>query len=87
MAERILIRLLNQSDGRVEWLLINAETQPEVQQGTLQDLANWVGKRPVIVLLPASDVVLLAVDLPIKSNSQIKKALPFALDELLADDV
>jgi general secretion pathway protein L len=39
------------------------------------------------LLLPASDILLLEVDLPVKTASQIKKALPFALEDLLAEDV
>jgi general secretion pathway protein L len=87
MAERILVRCLNQKDDYVEWLLVNEAVPSEVHQGTLQDLAKYAENRPVILLLPASDVLLLAIDLPVKTSSQIKKALPFALDELLADDV
>jgi len=71
----------------VQWLLVNDAMLSELQQGTLQDLANNAKNRPVTLLLPASDVLLLAVDLPVKSSSQIKKALPFALEDLLADDV
>lgn len=87
MAEQIIARLISQQDDCVQWLLVNDGTPAETQQGTLQDLAASAKNRPVILLLPASEVLLLAVDLPVKSNSQIKKALPFALEDMLADDV
>ncbi|WP_292428807.1 type II secretion system protein GspL [Methylobacter sp.] len=87
MAERIIARLINQQDACVQWLLVNDATPSETQQGTLQDLANSAKNKPVTLILPASDVLLLALDLPVKTASQIKKALPFALDDLLADDV
>ncbi|MEI6335173.1 MAG: type II secretion system protein GspL [Methylococcaceae bacterium] len=87
MAEQIIARLINQQDAGVQWLIVNAAMPPEIQQGTLQDLAVSAGNAAVTLLLPATEVLLLAVDLPVKSNSQIKKALPFALEDLLADDV
>lgn len=87
MAEQIIARLISQQDACVQWLPANDAMPSESQQGTLQDLANSAKNRPVTLLLPASDVLLLALDLPVKTGSQIKKALPFALDDLLADDV
>jgi general secretion pathway protein L len=87
MAEQIIARLLNQEDECVQWLVMNNAICSEPQQGTLQDLANSAKKTSVTLLLPASAVLLLAVDLPVKSANQINKALPFALEDLLADDV
>ncbi len=87
MAEQIIARLLNQENACVQWLLIPDAASSEPEQGTLQDLANSAKNRPVTLLLPASAVLLLALDLPVKTSSQINKALPFALEELLADDV
>ncbi|UOA10529.1 type II secretion system protein GspL [Methylobacter sp. S3L5C] len=87
MAEKIIARLINQQDADVQWLIVNDVTSSAVQQGTLQDLAVSAGNTAITLLLPAAEILLLAVDLPVKSNSQIKKALPFALEDLLADDV
>jgi len=87
MAEPIIVRLINQQDLIVQWLLAKPSWSPEIQQGNLQALAKSIDNSAVILLLPASDVLLLAIDLPVKSNNQIKKALPFALEELLADEM
>ncbi len=87
MAEQIIARLVSQQDAYVQWLPVNDAMPSESQQGTLQELADNAKSRPVTLLLPASDVLLLAIDLPVKTGSQIKKALPFALEDLLADDV
>jgi general secretion pathway protein L len=87
MAEQIIARMINQEGACVQWLLVNGASASEPQQGMLQDLANYTDSRPVTLLLPAADVLLLALDLPVKTDSQIKKALPFALEELLANDV
>ena len=87
MAEPMIVRLINQQDLIVQWLPVEPTGVTEIQQGNLQALAKSIDNRSVILLLPASDVLLLAIDLPVKSNNQIKKALPFALEELLADEV
>lgn len=87
MADLILARLIGKGSESVEWLVVNNDTPSIPEQGSLQDLANSVQSKPVILLLPAYDVLLLAVDLPVKSASQIKKALPFMLEDLLAEDV
>lgn len=87
MAERLIVRLLMQQSECLEWLHINETANPEIHQGTYQDLANYTGSNAITLLLPAADVLLLALDLPVKTASQINKALPFALDDLLAEDV
>lgn len=86
MSEPVIVRRL--SGSSLEWpQAAGAEAQMPVMQGDAQQLAQWLEGRPVTVLLPASDVLLLALELPVKSNNQIKQALPFALEDLLADEL
>ena len=81
-----LTRRLPQQADHYEWLVIGDNTtQP--QQGTLQALAQSAEDANVILLIAAADVLLLEVDLPIKSQSQLKKALPYAVEDLLANEV
>ena len=87
MADQILTRFIDQDNETVEWLPINYSIPSEPVQGTLKDLADFAKNKQVILLLPASDVLFLGVDLPIKSARQINKALPFALEDLLADEI
>ncbi len=87
MADQILARLINQDNEAAQWLSLNNATPSEPQQGTLQELAKFAKNKQVTLLLSASDVLLLGLDLPVKSTSQINKALPFTLEELLADEV
>ncbi len=87
MAEQIIARFLNQIESDLQWLVLDNSIDKEIQQGTLQDLAQSAGESPVTLLYPASEILLLGLDLPVKTNNQIKKALPFALEDLLADDV
>ncbi len=83
----IIIRLIDLPTLTLQWLGVNDLGLNEVQQGSLTDCALSIGDERVILLLPAADVLLLALDLPIKSNHQLKKALPFALEEWLSEDV
>ena len=89
MTDQILTRFINQENENeaLEWLPINDSIPSEPVQGTLKDLADFAKNKQVILLLPASDVLFLGVDLPIKSARQINKALPFALEDLLADEI
>jgi len=87
MAEQIIARFLNHKDMLLQWLVLDHSNTGEIQQGTLQDLAQTAGENLVTLLYPAAEVLLLDIDLPVKSNKQIKKALPFALEELLADEM
>ena len=83
----VIIRLIDLPTLTLQWLGVNALGLNEIQQGTLTDCALSIGDEQVILLLPAAEVLLLELDLPIKGNQQLRKALPFALEEWLSDDV
>ncbi|QPK64725.1 type II secretion system protein GspL [Methylomonas sp. LL1] len=86
MAETLLVRLGHDAGRHPEWLALT-ETPSQPQTGSWRELADAANGRQTIGLLPATTVLLLEIELPVKSNAQIKKALPFALEEQLADDV
>jgi general secretion pathway protein L len=83
MAETVLAKYYpsTQQCAWTDWA--NART---VQHGSLQDLADAVPDAKPILLLPATDVLLFTVDLPV-SQRQIARALPYAIEDGLADDV
>ncbi|MDD1622610.1 MAG: type II secretion system protein GspL [Methylococcaceae bacterium] len=86
MAETLLVRFSQHTPENPEWLDTSTpNNQP--QSGTWRDLADAAKGKAIVLLLPASAVLLLEIELPVKSNAQLKKALPFALEDLLADDV
>jgi len=58
-----------------------------VSSGSLEEAAEAAGDHAVIVLVPAQEVLLTSVHIPARSAAKIKAALPFALEENLADDV
>ncbi len=89
MAEILVIRLGNDSAAPAEWVVVDnsgARIDAPVK-GELPVAVAATTDRRVIVLLPASDILLTSVDLPIRSSSRLLAALPYALEEQLADDL
>ena len=88
MSDYVVIRLAAE-DQAVEWLLAdsNGTRRSGVSSGSLEQAADAAGDHAVIVLVPAQDVLLTTVHIPARSATKIKAALPFALEENLADDV
>lgn len=83
MAERLLIAF--DAGGGYRWL--RPELDQVSQRGNLEPLALAATDREALLLLPASWVLLVELDLPIKNSAQLRQALPFALEDKLADDV
>lgn len=88
MSEFVVIRLAAE-DQAVEWVLVdsNGTRRSGVSGGNLEQAAAAAGEHAVIVLVPAEDILLTTVHMPVRSTAKIRTALPFALEENLADDV
>ena len=87
MAEYLVIRLQS-GDDLASWIAVDdtgARRSPPVS-GPLAEAAGDVGDRNVIVLLPAADVLTVTIDLPAR-GARLLAALPFALEDQVADDV
>jgi len=88
MTEYVVIRLAAE-DQAVQWILAdsNGTRLSNESSGSLEQVAAEIGERSVIVLVPSVDLLSTTVHIPARSNSKIKAALPFALEEDLAEDV
>ena len=88
MPEYLVIRL-GAEDQPVEWMLADdtGSRHSEVSRGALSEAAVAADDRPVIVLVSAVDVLTTTVSMPVRSASKIRTALPFALEENLAQDI
>ena len=89
MAEYLVIRLSEKNDALAHWIVVDdtgARLSPPVA-GQLSAASTDIGDRNVIVLVPGVEILTMAVDMPAKSKARIQTALPFALEEFLADDV
>lgn len=89
MAEFLVIRLGRTYDHEVEWIVVdnNGTRRGPPASGTLEQAALDVAGRAVIVLVPATETITTTVYVPIRSGARLRAALPFALEESLADDV
>lgn len=93
MNEQLIIRLGSTANAAVDWLVWSALTEEVIASGRLHNaaeltqLAQRLGQRPVVALVPACDVVLKTVPLPGKPNRQLLQALPFMLEEDQAEDI
>ena len=93
MSERLFIRLGQTAEQPCSWLVWSEQEQEIIGSGELSDasalstLTERAGNRTVDILVPASSITLTHVELPEKSQRQAVKALPFMLEENLAQNV
>ena len=89
MAEFLVIRLGSDPGQVASWIAVdsNGTCRSPPVTGPLAEAVNDIRDRSVIVLVPATTTLTTAVDIPIRGGSRLLAALPFALEEYLAEDV
>lgn len=89
MVESLVIRLSDDMDNPVTWVMVNSLGQMvnTPMAGTLEDAAFFAGTRKVTVLVPSTDVLITNAEIPPARGSKLLQALPYALEEQLAQDV
>ncbi len=89
MAEFVVIRVASDRGQEAEWIVVddNGTRRSPPAAGTLAEAAASVRNRPVIVLLPATEILTTTVDLPVRGGARLNAALPYALEEQVAADV
>ncbi|MDA0680322.1 MAG: type II secretion system protein GspL [Proteobacteria bacterium] len=88
MSEYLVIRLGDEPHKPAQWIAVDS-TGARLGQpitGTLQEASTEADHREVIALVPSSEVLTTSVDIPVK-GSKLLAALPYALEEFLAEDV
>jgi len=85
----LLLRLPPSGAADTEWLLVDAGGMPAGprQRGTLELAAAVAASARVIALVPATQVLLAEPELPPGSGVKLARAVPFALEEQLTEDV
>lgn len=89
MAEYLVIRINADGEQPANWIAVDGNgtrISPPVT-GPLAEAVKDVAGRDVIVLVPAASALTTTVDIPVRGGSRLLAALPFALEEHLADDV
>lgn len=93
MSESLVIRLGTNAQQPVHWLVWSTQEQEIIASGTLAsahalgELQERAGGRPVVTLVPGSDLIFRRVSLPGKYSRQAAAALPYLLEEQIASDV
>ena len=88
MSENLIIKIDENNDKQASWIVIDSAgmvCEPEAQ-GSLDEAAIETDGRRVIALVPGTDVLTTKVDIPAKGH-KLMAALPYALEEFLAQDV
>jgi len=88
MSEFLVIRLGAKPDQLAQWIAVDSSgaRHSTPVAGALSDAVREIGNRQVIVLVPSAEVLSTTVDIPLK-GAKLVAALPFALEEYLADDI
>ena len=88
MAESLYLQLPRGAQP-VRWLLVDTLGNHigYVQHGTLAEAAAQAKGRKVTAILPAEQVTLLHVDVPSRNPQKMLQAIPFILEDKLAEDV
>jgi general secretion pathway protein L len=85
----LLLRLPATASEDTEWLTIDDSGEPSAarQRGPLQLAAAVARSARVIVIAPATQILLAEPELPPGSGVKLARAVPFALEEQLTEDI
>jgi general secretion pathway protein L len=89
MPQTLLLRLPAPGQEETEWLTIDdtGESETTRQRGSLTLAAAVSRTGKVVALAPATQILLTEPELPPGSGVKLARAVPFALEELLTEDI
>lgn len=89
MAEFLVLRLDPADHGMGTWIAADEQGRRigPSGAGAIEGAAQAAAGRRIIVIVPAVDVLLTSVALPVRGAAKILRALPFALEEQIAEDI
>ena len=92
MSQTLLLRLPPPGQEETEWFVIDeaaaeSESAPIRQRGTLTLAAAVSRTGKVVALAPAAQTLLAEPELPPGSGVKLARAVPFALEEQLTEDI
>lgn len=87
MQEKLIIFL--HADTSPDWVVVNQDSTCSnlTVSGDTSELAALANQREVLVIVPSEDVLMAPVVLPKMNRIRLQKALPFALEEQLIDEI
>lgn len=88
MSEYLVLQLAETESGECRWVIAGADGQMSLaESGSLLEAAHRAQQRPVLVLVPGNDVLVTQVELPVRGASRMLQALPYALEEDIAESI
>ncbi|MDP7591414.1 MAG: type II secretion system protein GspL [Litorilituus sp.] len=93
MAEILYIRLGSDANDEISWLIYSPTEQEIIASGVLHraqqlvELTEKAAQRVVKVFVPGCDVSLKSLTVPTKSQRALHSAVPYMLEDELAQDV
>jgi general secretion pathway protein L len=89
MPQTLLLRLPPPGQEETEWLVLGdtGELAPTRQRGSLSLAAAVSRTGKVVVLAPSAQILLAEAQLPPGSGAKLARAVPFALEEQLTEDI
>ncbi len=89
MRDTLLLRAESVAGDSWRWLRLEADGRPRggIHAGSLADAASEAGGLRVVVLVPAADCLLTTVQVPGRNRQKLLRAVPYALEEQLSDEV
>ncbi len=91
--EQLLLRLGSSVTEPVSWLVWSSSENEVIASGELAEatqlssLTERAGDRPVVALVASCNVAMKWVNLPPRTNRKVLAAIPFMLEEELAQDI
>lgn len=89
MASTLLLHYDPAKPDQATWSHVNnqSELTSRITSGSLEDAAHVAQQHKVVVLLDSSNVHLNHVQLPTTNRQKMLRAIPYALEEQLAEDI
>jgi general secretion pathway protein L len=89
MAPTLLLRIPDAGQEETEWLILDGggDSAPTRQRGSLSLAAAVWRSGAVLALAPSSQILLAEPELPPGGGAKLARAVPFALEEQLTEDV
>lgn len=91
--EQLVVRLGAYADESVHWIVWSSLQNEIIAAGVLDNaaelhsLSERAGRRPIIALVPTSDVLLKWVELPAKAGRKALTAIPYMLEDEISGDI
>jgi general secretion pathway protein L len=89
MRNTLLLRKDPGNESIWRWLKLDSEGEPQgsIHAGTLADAAREAPGQRIVVLVSGSDCLLTRVSIPGGSRQKLLRAVPYALEEQLSEEV